>query len=258
MKLQIYQFEVAEANFKQNKAKVSSLIETHYTNADIIVLPEMWNNGYALNQLKDKADIDLQQSLPFIQQLAQQYTTHIVAGSVANMRTNAIYNTAFAVSKDKTLLNGTDKIHLVPMLDEPFYLSPGLNQPNNFSINGIQASQIICYDLRYPEVARASIKNGAEMLFVVAQWTTQNLHHWRILLQARAIENNCFVIACNSVGNVNHQHHKGNSYAGHSMVVNPNGEILVEAGHSEMVFEIDIQTNAVTKQRKAIPVLEDI
>ena len=126
MKLQIYQFEVAEANFKQNKAKISSLIETHYTNADIIVLPEIWNNGYALNQLKDKADIDLQQSLPFIQQLAQQYTTHIVAGSVANMRTNAIYNTAFAVSKDKTLLNVTDKIHLVPMLDEPFYLSPGL------------------------------------------------------------------------------------------------------------------------------------
>ncbi|MDT4039117.1 nitrilase-related carbon-nitrogen hydrolase, partial [Staphylococcus aureus] len=101
------QFEVAEANFKQNKAKISSLIETHYTNADIIVLPEIWNNGYALNQLKDKADIDLQQSLPFIQQLAQQYTTHIVAGSVANMRTNAIYNTAFAVSKDKTLLNVT-------------------------------------------------------------------------------------------------------------------------------------------------------
>ena len=164
MKLQIYQFEVAEANFKQNKAKISSLIETHYTNADIIVLPEMWNNGYALNQLKDKADIDLQQSLPFIQQLAQQYTTHIVAGSVANMRTNAIYNTAFAVSKDKTLLNVTDKIHLGPMLDEPFYLSPGLNQPNNFSINGIQASQIICYDLRYPEVARASIKNDANFI----------------------------------------------------------------------------------------------
>ena len=62
------------------------------------------------------------------------------------------------------ILNVTDKIHLVPMLDEPFYLSPGLNQPNNFSINGIQASQIICYDLRYPEVARASIKNDANFI----------------------------------------------------------------------------------------------
>ena len=84
----------------------------------------------------------------------------------------------------------------------------GNNEPNTFEINGVPATQVICYDLRYPEIIRSSIKSGAQIVFVVAQWTTKNLHHWRTLLQARAIENNCYVVACNSVGEVNHKNNK--------------------------------------------------
>ncbi|SCS67171.1 carbon-nitrogen family hydrolase [Staphylococcus caeli] len=258
MKIQLFQFEITEANFKKNKVKISTLIEKNYTDADVIVIPEMWNNGYALPQLSQKADNNLQQSLPFIQKLAQKYNTNIIAGSVSNKKAQAIYNTSFAVSKDTSLINVTDKIHLVPMLDEHHYLESGENVPNTFYINNIKSSQIICYDLRYPEIARASVREGAEILFVVAQWTTKKLHHWRTLLQARAIENNCFVVACNSIGQVHHANHKGNTYAGHSMIIHPSGQILIEADASETVLELDIQPEDVTSQRTAIPTLDDI
>ncbi|MEJ7341285.1 nitrilase-related carbon-nitrogen hydrolase, partial [Staphylococcus epidermidis] len=80
----------------------------------VVVIPEMWNNGYALNQLINKADTNLENSYPFIQRLAQSYNTNIVAGSVSNYKVDSIYNTAFAVNSAGELINTTDKVHLVP------------------------------------------------------------------------------------------------------------------------------------------------
>lgn len=257
MKIQIFQFEIVEANFDNNKNKIERLFKENYTDADVVVIPEMWNNGYALSQLANKADINLENSYPFIQKLAQSYNTNIIAGSVSNYKNDGIYNTAFSVANDGTLINTTDKIHLVPMLDEHKFLKGGNNEPNVFEVNGVPATQVICYDLRYPEITRASIKSGAQIVFVVAQWTTKNLHHWRTLLQARAIENNCYVIACNSVGKVNHKNHQSNTYAGHSMIVTPDGNILIEAQAAEAILKAEIDISAIEKQRKAIPTLND-
>ncbi|WP_193018703.1 MULTISPECIES: carbon-nitrogen family hydrolase [Staphylococcaceae] len=258
MKIQIFQFEIKEADFDINKNNIEGLFKDNYTDADIVVIPEMWNNGYALSQLENKADINLENSYPFIQRLAQSYNTNIIAGSVSNYKNDGIYNTAFSVANDGTLINTTDKIHLVPMLDEQKFLKGGKNKPNIFEVNDVPATQVICYDLRYPEITRASIKSGAQIVFVVAQWTTKNLHHWRTLLQARAIENNCYVIACNSVGKVNHANHQTNTYAGHSMIVNPNGKIVIEAQAEEAVLAATIDIDAVKKQRDAIPTLNNI
>lgn len=258
MKIQIFQFEITEADFENNKNKIAHLFENNYTDADVVVIPEMWNNGYALNQLANKADINLENSYHFIQRLAQSYNTNIVAGSVSNYRDSNIYNTAFSVSNNGDLINTTDKIHLVPMLDEHKFLKKGKNEANNFAINGIPVTQVICYDLRYPEITRASIKAGAQIVFIVAQWTTKNLHHWRTLLQARAIENNCYVVACNSVGKANHESHQTNTYAGHSMIVNPNCEIIIEAQTEEAILEKTIDISAIEVQRISIPTLNDI
>lgn len=258
MKIQIFQTEIIEAEFKKNMQNIEGLFEEHYNNADIVVIPEMWNNGYALSKLEEKADYLLEESFKFIQKLALHYNTNIVAGSVSNKKNKKIYNTAFSVSKEGKLINRRDKIHLVPMLDEHLYLSPGINEPNNFMISDIPATQVVCYDLRFPEIVRDSVIKGAQIIFVVAQWTTQNLHHWRTLLQARAIENSSYVVACNSVGKVNHSSHKDNTYAGHSMIINPNGEILVEGNDSPNVLECIINTDEVYKQRKKIPTLTDI
>ena len=227
MKVQIFQFEIKEADFENNKNKIAHFFEDNYFDADVVVIPEMWNNGYALNQLINKADTNLENSYPFIQRLAQSYNTNIVAGSVSNYKVDSIYNTAFAVNSAGELINTTDKVHLVPMLDEHHFLKSGNNEPNTFEINGFPATQVICYDLRYPEIIRSS-------------------------------ENNCYVVACNSVGEVNHKNHKTNTYAGHSMIVNPNGNILIEAQAEETILETEIDISAVEAQRNLIPTLNDI
>ena len=87
----------------------------------------------------------------------------------------------------------------------------------------------------------------------VAQWPTPRLNHWRVLLQARAIENDMFVIACNGTGN------DGNTdYAGHSMIINPNGDILAELGQDEDTIAFNIDLNEVDVQRENIPVFKNL
>ena len=90
----------------------------------------MWNTGYDLKNVAEKADIDLKRAFPFIQRLAINHQVNIIAGSVSNKRNENIYNTAFAVLKTGKLLYQKDKIHLVPMLDEHHYLTGGDEVPD--------------------------------------------------------------------------------------------------------------------------------
>lgn len=259
MKIQLFQIEIIEGEVKQNENHIKTLFEEKLeTDTGIVVIPEMWNNGYDLQHLAEKADIDLTRSLPFIQSLATKYHVDIIAGSVSNKRDDNIYNTAFAVSKTGELLYQKDKTHLVPMLDEHYYLTGGNDVPEVFEINDTQASQIICYDLRFPEITRYPAYQGARIVFYVAQWTTKNLNHWRSLLKARAIENGIYVIACNSVGDVNNENHVGNTYAGHSIVIDPNGNIVEEAGNQEATLTVEVDIQNVAEQQQNIPIFENL
>ncbi|MGV3096625.1 MULTISPECIES: carbon-nitrogen family hydrolase [Staphylococcus] len=255
MKVQIFQFYVEYGNVEKNENKIKSWFENKLeADTEVVVLPEMWNNGYALNELNQKADRELSRSFPFIQSLAQQYHVDIVAGSVSNIRNGKVYNTAFTVSREGHRINKYDKVHLVPMLDEPTYLEDGKAVPEPFSLSsGTLATQIICYDLRFPELLRYPARNGAQVAFYVAQWPTPRLNHWKALLQARAIENDIFIIACNGTGN------DGNTdYAGHSMIINPNGEILAELGNEEDTIAHNIDLKEVDIQRETIPVFKNL
>lgn len=119
MKIQLFQIEIIGGEVEQNENRIKALFEEKLeADTEVVVIPEMWNNGYDLQHLEEQADIDLTRSLPFIQCLAVKHNVDIIAGSVSNKREDNIYNTAFAVSKTGELLYQKDKIHLVPMLDE--------------------------------------------------------------------------------------------------------------------------------------------
>ena len=257
MKIQLFQFNLQPADTKANQNKIESLFSDQLdSDTEIAVIPEMWNNSYALEELHNLADKDLKENFPFIQKLSQKYHVTIVAGSVSNSRNNHIYNTAFTVDKNGELLYQYDKIHLVPMLDEHLFLNGGEKVPYAFQLTPeVKASQIIGYDLRFPEIARHPAVNGADILFYVAEWPKARLNHWRTLLQSRAIENDIFVIACNSCG---FEKEDGTEYAGHSMVINPNGEIIIEAQTEEAILEKTIDISAIEVQRISIPTLNDI
>ena len=106
MNIQIFQLQIEPANVSTNEKKIQHWFEQNLNSeTDVVVLPEMWNQGYALSQLDILADNDLQRSYNFIAQLAKMYQVDIVAGSVANKKDGKIFNTAFTVLKYQTLIN---------------------------------------------------------------------------------------------------------------------------------------------------------
>ena len=110
---------------------------------------------------------------------------------------------------------------------------------------------VICYDIRFPEWLRVHALAGAKVLFVSAQWPTPRIDHWKILLQARAIENQCFVIAVNRISR------KPENFNGQSMVIEPWGEVLWTGAEDEELAVIDVDFSKVDEVRTRIPVYDD-
>ena len=111
----------------------------------------------------------------------------------------------------------------------------------------------ICYDLRFPEAFRSVVRRGAEVLVVIANWPEPRRDHWRTLLQARAIENQCYVVGVNRTGT-----DPKLSYSGDSMIVAPRGEVLADAGSDERVISAELDGEALRAYRAEFPVLSDI
>lgn len=255
MNIEVFQFKIEPANVSLNEENIVNWFSKFVTpETDVVVLPEMWNNGYALPQLKELADTQLSRSYEFISKLAIQYDVDIIAGSVSNSMKEDVYNTAFAVSKNGYLINSYDKVHLVPMLDEPSFLTAGNAVPEAFNLtNGVKATQIICYDLRFPELLRYPARKDAEIAFYVAQWPQARVSHWIALLKARAIENDMFVVGCNACGDDGQT-----EYAGHSIVINPNGEIVAQLEDKPDHISCGINLDEVSNQRENIPVFKNL
>jgi predicted amidohydrolase len=109
-----------------------------------------------------------------------------------------------------------------------------------------------CYDLRFPELFRRLVDAGAEAFVIPAGWPERRQAHWQILARARAIENQAYVLACNGSGT-----HGGVPMAGLSMVIDPQGEVLAEAGAGEEVLSVEVDPARVAAWRSAFPALED-
>ena len=121
-----------------------------------------------------------------------------------------------------------------------------------FSLDGIKCGVIICYDLRFPELTRRLSLDGIEMLFVVSQWPEERIAHLRCLTAARAIENQIFVVNCNSCSSAD-----GTVFGGTSAVIDPLGRTLALAGKKEEILSAECHMNLTKKIRDSIPVFRD-
>jgi predicted amidohydrolase len=133
-------------------------------------------------------------------------------------------------------------------MDEHKYMQEGQTL-NTFSLDGVEAGGVICFDLRFPEWIRKHVLAGAKIMFIPAEWPKQRIDHWQILLQARAIENQCFVVAVNRVGS-----DPDNEYNGHSMVISPWGELLFHNKEDEGVYFVDLPLEDIDRIRSTIPI----
>jgi len=136
---------------------------------------------------------------------------------------------------------GEDKVHLAGQ------------EPQIFSIGSFLLCPVLCYDLRFPELFRASVKQGANLFVVLASWPDSRMNHWHALLQARAIENQAYVIGVNRTGSdPNHQ------YAGGSKVIDPMGKTRVESNMEEELVSFTLVHSLIEDWRSSFPTLEDI
>ncbi|WP_308634461.1 carbon-nitrogen family hydrolase [Paenibacillus silvisoli] len=239
-----------DANFARLERKLNEAVQGA-EKPDLIMFPEMWNTGYALEQIEQIADIEGERTKAMLSDFARSNQVQIIGGSIAEKREGGVYNTIYAFDANGEVMADYSKIHLFRLMDEEKHLQAG-DKLGQLEVAGAQAGMMICYDIRFPELARKLALGGAKVLFVPAQWPNPRLHHWRTLLMARAIENQMFVIACNRCGT------SGTStFFGHSLVIDPWGEIIAEAGEEEVIVRAEIDLDTVDAVRAKIPVFED-
>lgn len=238
-----------EQNFLAAKNWIKAACEGKET--DIVILPELWTTGYDLTRLNEIGDSHAQKAISFFQKLAKTYQVHIIGGSVANKKDDGIYNTLLVINKEGQLVHTYDKLHLFQLMDEHLYLKSG-SSTGLFTLDEEILAGMICYDIRFPEWVRTHTSKGAKVLFVSAEWPLARLVHWKALLIARAIENQCYIVACNRSGS-----DPKNAFAGHSLIIDPWGEVIGEAGEKQEILTRTIDLAKVTEVREMIPIFTD-
>jgi predicted amidohydrolase len=174
-----------------------------------------------------------------------------IVGSLLESDGTRVYNTATFADARGNRLGAYRKLHLVPMLDEHLYLTGG-EDARVFDAPFGTFALGVCYDLRFPELWRHYALAGARIAFISAEWPQQRIAHWRTLLPARSIENQIFIAGTNCVGTT-----KDETFGGHSMVVNPWGEILVEGDERDALLVAQIDLAVVDDVRERIPSFRD-
>ncbi len=252
MRLALIQIKVDYGKPKSNLERVIAQVrEAAAESPDILVMPEMWNTGFELKSLADTADRAGIPGARTVGELAGKYKVNIVGGSVADIRERNVYNTSYIYNRKGEEVASYSKVHLFGLMEEGGYLTPGSSRVE-FTLDNIKCGIIICYDLRFPELSRALALDGIKILFVPAQWPQPRMHAWRTLLQARAIENQLFVVGVNCVGK------EGTAeFFGHSMIVSPTGEVIAEGSAEEEIIYADIDVDEVDRTRKYMNCFSD-
>ncbi|WP_413375258.1 carbon-nitrogen family hydrolase [Alkalihalobacillus sp. 1P02AB] len=250
-----FQMDITPGDPEANRRVVEAWVKEQMTvdeNTDVLVLPEMWTTAYRLKDLAKTADTPNGETIQFLSDLAKFYQVNIVGGSIAVKEAGEIYNRALIFNREGELIYEYDKIHLVPMLDEPKYLTGGRQKVESFTLDGHKMGIIICYDLRFPELARSLAVEGVELLFVVAEWPEVRAIHWEVLQQARAIENQIYLISCNRVGE-----DEGTLFSGRSMFINPWGEVILKgAKDKQETLRAKLELEEVAEIRENVPVFK--
>jgi len=217
--------------------------------ANLVVLPEMWSSGFSYRNLNELA----LRTAGIVEELLELSCSLklVICGSMPEPDgRNKVFNTVFLA--DNGRLAGTyRKIHLFSLLGEDRAFAGGdswLLADTSIGKIGV----IICYDLRFPELTRRLAVEGAQVICIPAQWPKPRQEHWRTLVRARAIENQLFVVACNACGPIGKL-----DFFGMSMIVDPKGELLAEAGEEERELVAPLDMQAMADWRAQIPCFND-
>ena len=224
------QFTVALGEVERNMDRVAQLIDAYGPAPDtLMLLPEMWATGFDYAHTLEHGR-RLPEIVACMQTLAARYGVFL-AGTLAEPTESGSlpHNTLYLVGP-QGVIGRLPKRHVFAYWQEDKHYAPGLETGPLHTPHGLLGS-VICYDLRFPELARRQVYAGCRLLAISAQWPLARLDHWQTLCRARAIENQAFVVATNGCGLTGTM-----ELAGHSLLIGPDGSVLHEAGAEETVI----------------------
>lgn len=221
---------------------------------DLVVLPELWTTGaFAYEAFDSEAEPLEGPTFEAMAKSASDAGVWLHAGSVPERDPDGtLYNTSLIFSPSGDLAAAYRKIHRFGFDKGEAVLMGAGDELVTVRLPDTVLGVATCYDLRFPELFRGLVDAGAETLVVPAGWPERRRSHWTLLARARAVENQSFVLACGTAGT-----HGGVPQAGHSIVVDPWGEVLAEAGPDEEVLTVDFDPATVAGTRERFPALKD-
>ncbi len=271
MKVAVIQVAYDDAEPKAERIeRVSELVRAQ-AGHDLVVLPELWGaTGFDYPRWADEAEDLHGPTGTAMAQAAREIGAVVHAGSIverlpaAGPDGNDLANTSIVFSPAGELLASYRKIHRFGFgAGEPKLMEAGTEiivatlpvagsaVPAD-AADGVTVGLSTCYDLRFPELYRAQVDRGAQLFLVPAAWPAPRVEHWSLLGRARALENQSYLVACNTAGT-----HAGHEMGGRSQVVSPRGVVLAESGNGEEVLSVEFDLSEVATYRAEFPVLAD-
>lgn len=228
--------------------------------AELVVLPEKWNVLGTPEQMVAGAQPLDGPAISWARAAARELGIDLVAGSIVERvdGREKTSNTSVHVGPDGELCAVYRKLHMFDVeVDGVVYAESANEQPGEEIVvselsDGLRLGMSICYDVRFPELYRLLVTRGSEVITVPAAFTLATTRdHWEVLVRARAIENQCFVVAANQIG----AHPPGNRSGGRSLIVDPWGLVLATAPDTETAIVADLDFEVLRDVRRRIPAL---
>lgn len=248
----------AGRNVQDNLTRIRQLL-TGVGATDLIALPEVFSIRGSDEDFRNQATPLTGPLLNFLASIAHRHNAWVLAGSIMEKHDSGLYNTSVLLNRRGEIAASYRKIHLFEaqlesgqIIRESDLWQAG-TEPVMAEVDGWQCGLAICYDLRFPELFRHYSAKGAQLLFLPSNFTQRTgKDHWEILLRARAIENQCFVIAPNQCGT---NPHTGVTSYGNSMIIGPWGEILTRFQDAEQAATLTLDIHELEKTRLIVPAL---
>jgi predicted amidohydrolase len=249
LKIGLVQYSPVWEDKSESINKLQNLLSGNEV-VNLLIFPEMTLTGFTM-KCKEFAEELEGESFVYFSKLAKEKKCAVIYGIVEKGKRKN-FNTLVHLNNQGKIISSYRKIHPFSFANEDRYFGKGKN-PVVTKAKGIKIGLSICYDLRFPELFRFYAKEKVHLIVDIANWPDTRIEHWRALLKARAIENQCYVVGVNRVGDDPKLH-----YTGFSSVIDPMGKEIVTVENEEKVITAEIHKSYVDEVRKKLPFLDDM
>lgn len=251
LSISLIQSEIYWEDVKKNLESFEEKINSLAGKTELVILPEMFSTGFTMQPENFAEGVD-GSTIKWMQNLSRKNGL-IITGSLIIKEDNKFYNCLIWMQPDGKFYQ-YNKRHLFAFAGENEKYSAG-NKRLIVSVKGWKINLLVCYDLRFPVWSRQTKGDNPEfdIIIYVANWPATRINAWKVLLAARAIENQCYVAGVNRVGKDENK----NDYNGNSMVVDPLGDIIYQKPVEEDIFTVKLDYSTLEKTRAKFPFLRD-